>query len=148
MAAVSETITLYVKGACDNPVYLRFKNILGGWNYYLFDGRQLKSVSVDSFDLYRENFTALANQTIVNNFYKKEGRDSWELFAENIETYELELLQGLTISPRVDRYTGDGTTHTWQAVIVTGFNLTNTTDKNRHNVSVSIDLPEKFTLSN
>ena len=148
MAAVSETITLIVKETCNNPVYIRWKNIIGGWNYYLFDCRQLKGLSVDSFEQYRENFTDLENQNIVNNFYSKTSREQWQLLAENIETYELELLQGVPISPRVDLYTGDGSTHTWQAVIVTAFSLINTTDKSRQSATITINLPEKFTLSN
>lgn len=148
MAAVSETITLLVKQACDNPVYLRWKNKLGGWNYYLFDYRQSKTISVDSTEEYRENFTALASQTIVNNFYSKQSRPQWQLFTENIETYELQLIQGLADSPRVDRYTGDGSTHTWQAVLLQDFSFVLNTDKNRHNATLTINLPENFTLSN
>lgn len=148
MAATSETITLIVKEACENPVYLRWKNLLGGWNYYLFDKRQSKGVSVDSTQEYRENFTDLAAQQIVNNFYTKQSRQEWQLFAENIETYELELLQGIADSPRVDRYTGDLTTHDWQAVLIEDFTLLLNTDKNRHSASLTINLPERFTLSN
>jgi hypothetical protein len=145
MSRTSEILTLEVRDACENPVYLRWKTTLHGWAYYLFSFRQIKDVSVDSSDLYRENFTALASQQVVNNFYKKDSREVWQLFAENIVTSDIQLLQTITDSPRVDRYLGSDK---WQSVLLTDFNLSDDTYKKRGDVSLSIQLPEKFTLSN
>jgi len=46
---ISETKTILVKEPCDNPVYLFWKNSLGGDSFWLFDGSQDYSFLVDDF---------------------------------------------------------------------------------------------------
>lgn len=151
MAAVSETITFELRTPCDNPVYIRWKILQGGWNYYLFDLRQLKNFNVDSVDLFQENFKFLDDIRKVLSFYRKKSRDVWTLLAENITTADIELVQGLSDSPEVELYLGQlgsPASHTFETVLVNDFNLENDTYKKRGNVSVQIRLLERQNLRN
>lgn len=148
MARVSETLTLIVKDVCENPVYLRWKETLGGWGYYLFDKRQVKTPNTDGGLLYQTPIDNIETAEAVYNVYQQNGREVWQLFADNIENYEVEVLQELPYSPTIQLYTGDGTTHTWQTVILTSYTLGITNDKTRQSVALTIQLPERYTLTN
>lgn len=151
MANITETITFDITTPCDNPIYLRWKNRLGGWNYYLFDLKQLKTITIDSFNLFRENSKYIEDVRTVLNFYKKQGRRTWSLFAENITTNDVEILQELAISPKVEYYIGlqgSPSVETFETVLVIDYALDINTVKNRHNVTVQIQLLELPTLTN
>lgn len=149
MAQKSEVITLECRESCKNPVYLRWKNRLGGWNYYLFDLKQLKSIESEVPTLFRENYTYIENVNTVLSFYKKKGRFQWAVFAENIENSEIEFLQEIAISPKVQRFIRlDGNTPIFETVIVEDYTLDQDTYLSRGNISVQIRLPEIETLRN
>lgn len=151
MATVSETITLEVQNTCDNPVQLRWKNRLGGWNYYVFDIKQDKRITTDSTELFRENTKYIETVRTLLSFYKKTGREVWGLFAENITSDHVELLQELSISPKVEMYiglTGSPALPTYNTVLVMNYDIVLNNNKKRHNVGVTIRLLELETLSN
>jgi hypothetical protein len=57
---VTETIKVKIDDECkDNPVYLKWRNTLGGWDQWLFHTSQQLNVRTESLGEYKINFTDL-----------------------------------------------------------------------------------------
>ena len=72
----------------DNPVFLCWKGVEGGWNYYLFDRSQTvgKQVSGEQFIT---AFTDLENQTTGKAFLFKESEQTITCGAENLDENDI-----------------------------------------------------------
>lgn len=152
MTAISETITLLVEDANCNPVYLRWKNSLGGWDYYLFEIRQYEDLKTDSSDLYQTNVTDLSTATEYLNVIKKEGRKIVKCGTETIKEYEFDLIKEIIYSPKVQLFTGTaGDTSTyndWQTIILNNIKATKDTFAKSFKVELELRYIEQYTISN
>jgi hypothetical protein len=152
MTRISEILEIEVVNPdCKNPVYIRWVNLDGGYDYWLFEDNQRSTLITDQPVTYRKNYESLAESTSVLSVLKKTGREGLVLEAWAIPTYLLRGIREMALSPKVDVLVSWAPPDppVWNEVIVSdlevgGYNTANDT----HGLTISILLPEFLTISN
>lgn len=95
-----------------NPVYFKWLNVLGGWQYYMFTINQVKglrSTQIGEFGKYIETLSLAQSDTELL------GRDvipEMSVGAEQLDSYDMLLMESLISSTKVQMLTNPGT---WQS---------------------------------
>jgi len=92
---MATTIDILMLDACRQPIYLRWKNLLGGWDYYLFEWSQDSSLSITQGKEFKQVVSDITTATEVFQYYKKQGREVLTVYAENINANEVEAIRKL-----------------------------------------------------
>lgn len=146
---LTNTIIVDALNPCENPVYLRWKNQLGGWCYWLFVWNQSKELDTDSGEQYRIDTSNLSSANTVIKDVQKEGREVWVLTADDLYESEIKLIRLIALSPTVERYVNDSSPVYWEGVRVDQSSIGSYESKNkRHTITFQIILPEQFTIAN
>lgn len=99
-----------------NEVMLVWRNLLGGWDYYLFDNRHTTSVTVDNGSNFEPWVEDLANASTLKSTLNKSAFETIQLAASNIDQNDVEGIKGLLKSIAV--YIIDPVSHALTRVVI------------------------------
>lgn len=143
-----EDISIKIGSVCPrNPVYLAWRNSRGGWNYWLFSGNQ--SIGYSSKQV---GEISNANEDRIENIDHRSKALRLEqvkriICGANILIEDLEGLRSIEASPAVYLFTGTSS-YTWKRVKVIPKGFQYQTRGVNSDVTVEIELPELYTVSN
>jgi len=147
---MATTIDILMLDACRQPIYLRWKNLLGGWDYYLFEWSQDSSLSITQGEEFKQVVSDITTATEVFQYYKKQGREVLTVYAENINANEVEAIRKIALSPKVEMLEENNVSPlVWFTVLVDTNSIGSYQTENKLNsISFDIRLKEIQTLSN
>jgi hypothetical protein len=152
MAVIIEDICIRKGEVCENPIYLTWKNTLGGWDYWLFQFKQLYSDNVEVTGDFERFFDDLSSQNTVTDWLKKNNVESILIGDDQLTTSEAKGLREITYSPKIYMFVewlGSPQIPIWKTVkIEPGTFKVYQSDKNQHSAEFEIFLPRQNTLSN
>jgi len=145
---VTERRRIRINQSCfDNHVYLAWKGVYGGWNYYLFTRQQTYGVEIKNAQVafpYVPDLNVEENKFLMSN----DSEPFITLGANNIDRNDVTGLMRMLESERVTMYMGLDSNNApiWQTVIVkTGsFKVYDSKDK-RHDIEFTIEQPSRYT---
>jgi hypothetical protein len=142
---VSELKRVYIGKCFDSPAYLRWRNSLGSFDYWLFGKRQVKDNLVGNFDtfnpLIKDIETEQASELVVTKQFTKR----WKLGAM-LEMQSLTDIQELFTSPFVQWYNEEDLK--WYSVkVLQGTYTYEITDDAMNEVEFSIEFPQEYNQS-
>lgn len=101
MAIIIEDICIIKAEVCKNPIYLTWKNTLGGWDSWLFQFKQAFGLTVSDTGDFERFFDDLSSQNTVSDWLKKNSIETISLGDDNLSTDEAIGLQEILESPKV-----------------------------------------------
>lgn len=137
----------YVRGCFIAPVYLCWKNTKGGWDSWLFESNQKKSIDTQSLGSYQQNYTFISESTNSRKEIGKTALPKMVLGAENIDISEKVGIQGLLYSNKVYILNSDGSIQK-EVRVVEGSFYSYDTSANTSSIEFEIEEPEINTLRN
>lgn len=138
----SETKTIQVKDPCDNPVYLFWKNTLGGDSFWLFDDNQDLSIDTDN-ERKAKQLICFANNISVSEFLAiNEVNTPGQIYRPVIQELTTDVNK---TSARTDQqlYVIDRDGGKTGVINLTQRNSTQTKQR-KHSIDVTIEYPEIF----
>jgi hypothetical protein len=145
-AILTKPITIKIDRRCyKNKVYLKWKNLLGGYDQWLFHHTQtdqLKSSELGVFDI---PVTYLEDASTNRRSKGKEGEVSLLVGADNLTDNEFQNIRTITLSPEVIIVDKDN--NKIEVTIEPGTFSYETKDS-RHSISFQINYPRLYTQSN
>lgn len=155
MARVTEIKTIKVRQACENPVYLAWKNLLGGWDYWLFSYDQKSILQTESMGVWRRNYSDLATAQGVLSVLQKQGREGLTVTADHLTRNEVETIRKIALSPVVlmfvswNQAASPPEAPVWKEVIVQDGSIGEFQTRGQlHKIAFDIALPEIYTIRN
>lgn len=118
LVRITEIKTIKVnKDNCRNDdVYVKWVNLLGGWDYQLFDYRSEHSIDVSQALVDRLVFD-YATQNATQDVLSKTGLEKIKVGKSGVNAETMQALKGLLLSPKVYRLTSFNP-RLWQTVVV------------------------------
>lgn len=150
---LTETKTVKIRRACNNPIAIRWQNSLGGFDTWVFEGRTPRELQVDGVGPYGIFPTDIKTATETRRQGRKRVNEVLSVSAENLSLNEVKALQEIAYAPSVWLFVGDLTAGTafddWQGITVEpeNFDLYDTYDS-RHKIEFSFTLSEIYTVKN
>lgn len=145
---ISEELEIKYENRCfENPVYLVWKNKVGGWDYWLFEQRQISTITTESigyFGVYYDDISEITND--VTEIGTTTGKIT-TLFADMLDNYEKIGIESIVDSPKVYVLNQDGTINRAVSVAKGSFVSIDTNDK-MHTISIDLIEPNINTLTN
>jgi hypothetical protein len=139
---ISELKRVYIGKCFDSPVYLRWRNSLGYFDFWLFGKRQVKNIAVDKFETFNPLITDIEFQQESESVHTKDKNKVWRLGAY-LEMQSVTDIQELFSSPFVQWYNEDN--QNWYAVKVRqGTYLELTTDESYAEIEFDIEFPNEY----
>ena len=147
---MSLTIDILQTESCEQPIYLRWKNLLGGYDYFMFEWSQDSKLNTTNGQQFKQNVSDLTTATEVYQYYKKQGREVLILFAENLNTNEVETIRNIALSPKVEMLELAGASPlVWFTVLIDQTDIgVYQTENKLHTLSFGIRLVELQTIGN
>ena len=102
----SETLRCRILNPCEGGAYLRWRNTLGGVDYWYFDNFKNESTTVQGIGIFQPYSATISSQRSTGEFTGKRASDVLNLSAINLTPDEQEGLMDLLTSPKVDIYEG------------------------------------------
>ncbi len=100
----AEHITLFLKKVeSECGIYVKWLNNSGGWNYFLFK-YMIEDRGRSSIGYLNQDQNALNNSGDLEAELGVDARDGITFYADRLEEYEKQLINGLSISPKIYRY--------------------------------------------
>lgn len=137
--------------ACNNPIYLNWKNTLGGWDKWLFDCKQTYNLSVSTIGDFSPYFEDIESQNYTRELLKRDAVESLVLGADNLLIEDIQGLKELFYSPKVyvlkswDMVTAP----VWTQVIPSDGSIKlYETNRTYQSLEFEIEFPAKYTLQN
>ncbi len=137
----------YVRGCFISPVYICWKNTKGGWDSWVFESNQKKSIDTQSLGSYQQNYTFISESTNPRKEIGKTALPKMVLGAENITVSEKVGIQGLLYSNKVYILNSDGSIQK-EVRVVEGSFYSYDTSANTSSIEFEIEEPEINTLRN
>lgn len=137
----------YVRGCFISPVYLLWKNTKGGWDSWVFESNQKKSIDTQSLGSYQQNYTFISESTNPKKEIGKSALPKMVLGAENITISEKVGIQGLLYANKVYVLNADGSIQKEIRVIEGSF-YSYDTSANTSSIEFEIEEPEINTIKN
>lgn len=137
--------------ACENPIYLNWKNTLGGWDKWLFDVKQVYSLNTNYNGTFEKYVSNIETTNRIKETLKAEANEIIRLGADNLTTDNVKGLQDLFYSPRVLML------HEWnpplspvwiQVIPNSGTRQLYQTGRTFQAIEFEIELPKIYTLTN
>jgi hypothetical protein len=151
---IIEEFTIKPIRVCNNPTAIKWKNDLGGWDLWVFEGNSPVSVGIETSDVYTVPYGDLQSLTQINRSYQKRRTPLKSVSADSLTLNEVKALSKMLSSPNVLYCTDDlsvaGTTaSTWVSVNVLDgdFQLFDRR-LNTYRLELEFELLEEFTISN
>jgi hypothetical protein len=139
---VSEFKRVYIGKCIDSPVYLRWRNSLGYFDFWLFGKRQVKNIQVDKFDTFEPLITDIEFQQESEAVQSKDKNKAWRIGAY-LEMQSVTDIQELFSSPFVQWYNEEN--QKWYTVKVKqGTYLESVTDENYAEIEFDIEFPKDY----
>jgi hypothetical protein len=131
-----------------NPVYLKAKNDLGCWDYFMFERNQelvQDSVSGGFYSPYVSNIeTANTNNDLISKLSK----NSIQVGANGIGVIDFEAYKSLARSPKVYMLTNEAAPWQWTTVILRNNSIKRNTRHSTFDCEFTLDLPDTYNMSN
>jgi hypothetical protein len=147
---VIDEIEIEIEEACRNFIYLAWENLTGGITFLGFAYNQENDLETEAEQEYQLPVTDLSNNYGgVFNYVQKLGREKLTISSENLTKEQIGYYRKIGLSPNV--YILDNTTspYEWRRVLVEDGSIgTFQTDYNNFSLTLTITLPEIFTISN
>jgi len=130
----------------DNPLYLRWINLLGGREYWLFSHHQEFPLEIDNINLIERDITNIETAEAIQDIISKEGLESIIIGEDNLQVLNVEGMKGLLLSPLVQMLTNPASWESegpkWKTVIVkkNTWNLYRN-DRGTYSLELEIGLP-------
>ncbi len=137
---VSEVKRLRIGDCQDSPAYLRWRNSLGGFEYWLFGTRQVKNNEVDKFDVFNPLITDIETQQEKEVVITKDYNKSWTLGAY-LTMVQVKDIQELFTSPFVQYWDG---VNWFNVIIKSGSYLEEITDETHQEIEFDIMFPKEY----
>lgn len=135
-----------------NPIYLMWKNSIGGWDYWLFDkkteiqvaAKQNGSVAIETNDISTQAFREKLISTTQTKRY---------VVGDNVQEYSIDGLQGIESSPQVYMLVDASLLSTepnrsWIGVTIAPKGFKYFRGVNSIDVEITFDLPDYYTVAN
>ena len=147
----SYKLKLVKENQCNEGVYLKWLNTLGGWSYWLFNKNYRKDLQVSNLGSINNDFNNLDQTTSPMLSLGKESNNTVRCLTDNIGKEDSDLLTTLFESPKVYLFTGTpfskNTYQDWIEVEVSNRNVITKQYKNNLNsFEVVLKLPQKNTM--
>lgn len=137
--------------ACNNPIYLNWKNPIGGWEKYLFDCRQIYNLNTNTIGDFSPYFADIEPQQYTRELLKRDAVETAILGADNLTINEAQVISTMFYSPRVyvlkswDMVSAP----IWTQVITDdGSKRIYRNDTTFQSIEFEIEFPQKYTLQN
>jgi hypothetical protein len=135
----SEQKTIEYKGCVlNNPIYIVWKNLVGGWDQWLFEKTQTETIQVNSLGSYTESYDKISDTNNPESEIGRTAKPRIVLGAENLTTSQVLGLKGLLLSNRVFIVNQDGTVNRRVKLIDGSFTIRKT-DEFVHDIEFEID---------
>lgn len=124
-----------------NPIYLRWINTLGGWDYWCFGGTQEREIEWKAGEVFSKYFGAIESQTSTGKFVGKSAVPSLKIGSEQLTTEQIEGIENLIYSPEVQMYyLLPDNLPGWKTVRVNRSDYKRKTRNKRHSIELTIQL--------
>ena len=136
---------------CNDGIYVKWLNNLGGWSYWLFNKNHQRELQASSLGSINNDFNNLPDTTSPSLSLGKESNNVVRCLTDNISEEDNELLTTIFESPKVYLFTGTpfakNTFQDWMEVEVSNRNIVTKKFKNQLNdFEVTLTLPSKNTM--
>ena len=138
---ITETITIEVREAGCNPIYLGWLNSLGGRGYWLFEHNQLDGNDYSTIGTYEPPSTDLESIDGIKRVLGRTNFNTLGVFAGGLSRNEYDAIREVLQSPDVEQLFTDGTKI--RVIPVTG-SVSTQTKNNGHELLFEIEYPEIF----
>lgn len=126
-----------------NPFYIRWINLKGGWDTYMFEQHKKYTQEVDRGDQYVLANSGDSRASQTRGELAPEFKNIVQAGAEQLDENDFNLLKGIALSPLVQRY--NYSVKAWQRVLVNDTDLTWDTKTPRNTVSYEFQLIDEQT---
>lgn len=126
-----------------NPFYIRWINLKGGWDTYMFEQHKKYTQEVDRGDQYVLANSGDPRASQTRGELTPEFKNIVQAGAEQLDENDFNLLKGIALSPLVQRY--NYSVKAWQRVLVNDTDLTWDTKTPRNTVSYEFQLIDEQT---
>lgn len=137
---LTELKVIDVKSVCDNPVYLKWINPLGGYDQWLFDRKQVYDLKTEASDLFTNVIDNWETAEEVHEYIRKTGAQAVTLGANNLTTQQVDGIKWIYTSPKVYEMQTDNSRLT--VLVAPGTFKIKDTSKDRHDIEFTILYPE------
>jgi len=122
----------------NNPIYIVWKCLVGGWDQWLFEKTQTETIQVTSQGSYVEHYDKISDTNNPESEIGRTAKPRIILGAENLTTSQVLGLKGLLLSNRVFIVNQDGTVNRRVKLIDGSFTIRKT-DEFVHDIEFEID---------
>jgi len=136
-----------VKQVCKNPLMLKWKNRLGGWDSWVFEKRQIKSTSTQSIGTYTTPFFDIEDTLNPNNEIGKIASSNVQLGADDLTADDKIAISEIILSNKVYAYNKESNTF-YPVIIKTGSFLITDNGDLSHSIELEYTLPPINTITN
>lgn len=141
---VTEVKRIKIDHACyDNPIYLVWRNTLGGWDHWLFSKTQTKGLITEDLGTFEQPEYDLATSEGSSDSLGSTAGDSLILGADNLTTNQYDAIRELLFSPKIYQVETDSTK---KKVLVKPGSFTRETRNGFHSIEFEISLPDINTV--
>lgn len=144
---ITQTQRIEVRKACKNPVYIKWKNTLGGWDQWVFEEKQTLSSEITSRGSFKKNVFDISETSNPIKELGKQAQPKMVLGAEGLSTQEKRALMHLLMSNKVCVLNKDMQSFR-EVRIEPGSFLVVETDQNFHSIEFTVIEPEINTIGN
>lgn len=145
---ISEIKTILVDNTCyDNPLYFKWLNPIGGFDYWLFNWKQVSNDTISNpitFEPYIKDLSAVNSRAET---LSKDSQEEIDLGAEGLSMDDINAIRNILASPKVLMYVGTGTDSVQQWITVQvkadTFEISDNRE-NKFNIEFTIQPPQKF----
>jgi hypothetical protein len=141
---VTEVKRIKVDHGCyNNPVFLRWRNTLGGWDHWLFHKTQTENIQTESVGEFTQPVYDLENSEGATKSLGFSAVESMILGADGLTANQYLAIKDLVKSPSIYKVETDGTK---RIVRVKPGTFSSDTKDRKHSIEFEIILPDLFTV--
>jgi len=124
-----------------NPFYLRWVNVRGGVDYWLFEKMQDIDTETEELGIYNKYVEDYETTTESTKSLGKRKREMYTIGVTNVDENDYNGIVGVVASPLVEYYNGTD----WITVVVMEGTFKKSTFDTRYDLEMEIMFPEKLT---
>ncbi len=144
----SEEIEIHFENRCFiNPVYFVWKNTLGGWDYWLFETNQTRTLNTESLGAFVKNYTKIGD---INNPKTTRGKKAIPTVvygAEDLDHQQKTAIEQILYSNKVYIINADGTVNR-EVEVLAGSATPDRTEGNKFAIEFEIEDVQINTIRN
>lgn len=152
---IIEKITFEVRRACNNPVAIKWKDKLGSWQVWVFEGDANRGHNVESADSVGLPFNDIETLTRTSKTLRKTEIPTLSVSADNLTKDQVLGLSGISVSPNVLLCTNDfqnvagQDADNWVSINVLDSSVILYNERlSRYRIAFDFELIELFTINN